>query len=117
MTTNIELEKKLDKLVDDGMTELEKKLDKLIANGMTKAEFDAFQKTYESDMRGDNKINGNIGIIGEIRSLKKAFKDYPSVPWLLAHKPKQTIGGIMICFSLLQFLMTSGAVWLIDKLW
>ena len=97
--------------------ELERKLDKLIADGMTKKEFNTFQKKYETDMRGDKTINGNIGIIGEIRALKKVFKEYPSIPWLLTHKPKQTIGAIMIGFSLLQFLMTTGAVWLIEKLW
>ena len=92
MTTNIQLDKKLDKLFK---------------------ELRGFQEQYHDDMHGDSKINGDRGIVGNLREMK----DFPSIPWLLAHKPKKTIGAIMIAFSLLQFLMTSGAVWLIDKIW
>ncbi len=90
---------------------IDEKLDKLFK------ELNGFKKQYEVDMRGDKTINGNIGIIGEIRALKKLSGEYPSLTWLITHRPKTTIGAIMIGFSALQFLMTSGAVWLIDRLW
>ncbi len=86
---------------------IDEKVDKLFK------ELRGFQKQYTLDMHGDSKINGTKGIIGTLRELK----DYPSITWLLVHKPKKTIGAIMIAFALIQFLLTSGLVLAIDKLW
>ena len=56
---------------------IDEKLDKLFK------EFRGFQKQYQVDMHGDSKINGDKGIIGNLRELR----DYPSLTWLLVHKP------------------------------
>lgn len=54
-------------------------------------EFQDFRKQYEVDMRGENKVNGEIGLINEIRDLKEYKEKYPSILWLFAHKPVQTL--------------------------
>lgn len=53
--------------------------------------FDQFVENYERDMRGDNKINGDSGIVGEVRKLKEMMQRYPSLTWMFAHKPFYTL--------------------------
>jgi len=58
--------------------------------------FDKFVEQYELDMRGDKNVsNGHSGLVGEIRKLKDVHTRYPSITWLLAHKPFQT-GAVII---------------------
>lgn len=53
---------------------------------------DTFIDQYEQDMRGDNQINGgNIGMVNCVRKIKEIQERYPSLTWLLAHKPIQTL--------------------------
>ena len=86
---------------------IDEKLDKLFK------ELRGFQRQYTVDMHGDSKINGNKGIIGNLREMK----DYPSITWLLVHKPKKTIGAIMVAFAIIQVLLIGGLVLAIVKLW
>jgi len=70
---------------------------------------DKFIEQYEIDMRGDKDLeNGNRGVIGEIREIKKYIRDYPSLAYLFARKPFQTIGAIIAVFVILTTLYTLG---------
>jgi hypothetical protein len=72
--------------------------------------FEAFIDVYEKDMRGDNDpTSKNVGIIGELRELKK----YPSIAYNMAYKPLQTIAAIIGIFVILDTLSTFGVLrWL-----
>jgi len=72
--------------------------------------FDEFLEAYDRDMRGDtNAANGGArGIVNEIREMKKTLADYPSLTFLLAKKPFQTVGTMMIVFTILETLWTIG---------
>jgi hypothetical protein len=48
-----------------------------------------FKEQYETDMRGDKGFTGNIGIMGEIRELRRMVQEYPSLLWLLRHETKK----------------------------
>lgn len=69
-----------------------------------------FRETYETDMRGDKSTgaDASIGLVGEIRDIKKYIHDFPSLTWLFAHKPLQTAGTIIGIFVLLMGLYTAG---------
>jgi len=55
----------------------------------------AFQKQYDYDMRGEPKINGYKGLIGEVQTLKEAVCKYPSFLYLLAKNPSKTFLGML----------------------
>jgi len=79
------------------MEDLEQKLDKFI-------------EQYEIDMRGDKELNGNRGIIGNLRHMKKIQTDYPSLTWLFAHRPFPTITTILFVYVLLTALSQYGVL-------
>ena len=83
MTTNLQLSKKLDEIID---------------------ELGEFQEKYHDDMHGDSKINGDRGIVGNLRELK----EFPSIPWLLSHRTKETVGAIVLVLAIWQALWTLG---------
>lgn len=83
MTTNLQLEKQIDKVLD---------------------ELGEFQERYHDDMHGDSTINGDRGIVGNLRELK----NYPSITWLFAHHPRQTVGSILLILAIWQVLWTLG---------
>jgi len=58
----------------------------------------AFQKQYDYDMRGEPKINGYKGLIGEVQTLKEAICKYPSFLYLLAKNPGKTFLGVLSAF-------------------
>lgn len=77
---------------------------------------DEFIKTYEADMRGDNDLNGGrLGIIGNIRNVKRLQKDYPTLLWLLVHKTVPTVVTIIIVHVILEELHV-GVQWLVSLL-
>lgn len=65
---------------------------------------ETFQKQYDYDMRGDPKINGYTGLIGEVRVLKESVCKYPSFLYLLAKNPGKTLLGI---FSAIAVALTT----------
>ena len=67
-----------------------------------------FRKQYECDMRGENKVDGSIGLINEIRELKEYKEKYPSLSWLLAHKPVPTITAGVTVWLFIWSLTTVG---------
>ena len=70
-------------------------------------QFEAFVAQYELDMRGDKKINGgNIGVINTIRKMRETQEKYPSLTWLLAHRPVPTLASIFGAFVVLQLVYT-----------
>lgn len=80
-----------------------------MSSPLSEEKFDAFAEQYELDMRGDKNLeNGNKGIIGEIREIKKYHKEYPSLLWLFAHKPIPTISAVIFIYLLLMMLYTVG---------
>ena len=82
---------------------MDDRLDELIR------EFRTFREQYETDMRGDKSLNnGNNGVIGELRKLKERFEKYPSLTWLFATKPFQTIAVILGVYVFLNALYTVG---------
>lgn len=82
--------------MDDKLNELRKTLDEFIHQ-------------YETDMRGDNKVNGGYaGLINCVRKIKETQDKYPSITWLFAHKPFATIATGVGIFVLLSALYTVG---------
>lgn len=74
-------------------------------------EFREFREQYEVDMRGDKSLNnGNSGVIGELRRLKERFEKYPSITWLFATKPFQTVGAVLAIYMFLNALYTVGMI-------
>ena len=70
-------------------------------------DFANFVAQYERDMRGDMSLDESrqsIGIINELRELKR----YPSVTWLLAHKPVSTVATILTVFAVLMAVYSAG---------
>jgi len=66
---------------------------------------DEFIIQYELDMRGDKDLtNGNQGIIGIIRDLKKFNKEYPSLTWVWKEHPLNVLGAVMGSFIILNML-------------
>lgn len=65
-----------------------------------------FKVQYELDMRGNKSIDdkGNIGIIGEIRELRRIITEYPSLLWLLRNRTSKTVTTIIAIFMLLSLL-------------
>lgn len=69
----------------------------------------SFIDQYELDMRGDKDLgNGNRGVIGEIRDIKKYQKDYPSLTWLIKHHTFKTCGVILFILMLFMTLYNLG---------
>jgi hypothetical protein len=68
------------------------------------AKLTKFINQYECDMRGDKKINGQKGIVNELRDIKKYHKDYPSILWLLKNKTGTTILTISGLGLLIYFI-------------
>ena len=82
------------------------------AEANTKAIVD-LSKKYDHDMRGDGKVDGYKGIVAEIGALKEKWEEYPSIPWLVAHKPLKSFAyglGIFIVLDLLNSLNISRAI-------
>jgi len=85
---------------------------------MTKAESEAikalivelrgFRDQYETDMRGNNKVDGDIGFINEMRKLKELLVKYPTLTYLFATSPFKTVGAIVAIWIFLQALYTAG---------
>jgi hypothetical protein len=50
-----------------------------------------FQKQYDHDMRGEPRVNGYKGLIGEVQELKDAVCKYPSFLYVLAKNPLKTL--------------------------
>ena len=75
-------------------------------------EFREFREQYELDMRGNKEINdkGSCGVIGEMRKLKERLEKYPSLTWLFATRPFQTMAGILAVYVLLNALYTVGLI-------
>lgn len=72
-------------------------------------EFQDFRDTYETDMRGDKKLNGgNRGVIGNIREIKETLHKYPSLLYMLAHNPVRTVITLVIVYVILTVLYTFG---------
>ncbi len=70
-----------------------------------------FIKQYEIDMRGDKDVsNGNKGVIGEIRDIKRYHRECPSLIFLLKTKPIQTIGAILLVFVSIMVLYDLGVL-------
>lgn len=68
------------------------KLDRLEENSIDlKETVTKFIEQYEFDMRGNKKINGEKGIVNEIRTFKKYIQENPSILWLLKNKTVRTI--------------------------
>ena len=80
----------------------DEKLDKLISI------VEEFKEQYELDMRGANTVNGEIGLINEIRELKQYKTQYPSLTWLLANKTGRTIAAIVGAWIFLWSLTVVG---------
>ena len=79
--------------------------------------FDKFLEQYELDMRGNKDLsNGNRGVIGELRSLKETQDDYPSLTWLLAHKPLPTLAIIIGSFLVLYGSIVLGTIKIVTPL-
>jgi hypothetical protein len=74
-------------------------------------EVEKFVTQYELDMRGDKQINGQKGIVNEIREIKKFHVDYPSILWLLKHKTGRTT---LTIFGLGIFIYIIGTVLLLS---
>jgi hypothetical protein len=67
------------------------------------------KEQYQLDMHGDSDVsNGNPGIVGTIRAIRKELRDYPSLAYLFAHKPFRVIGAAMAIFAFLMALWTAG---------
>lgn len=67
--------------------------------------FDAFVLKYETDMRGDKDLsNGNRGVINILRDIIA----FPSLFWLLAHRPGPTIAAIVVSHAVLEILQEIG---------
>ena len=69
-----------------------------------------FKEQYELDMRGENIVNGKIGLINEIRELKQYKTQYPSLMWMLAHKTIPTITTILLVWLFLWSLTVVGVL-------
>lgn len=67
-------------------------------------EFTSFVDKYEVDMRGDAKVNGNRGLVGEVREIKRYIRDNPSLVWLAKNKPIKTVAWIVVTFLVLSAL-------------
>lgn len=64
-----------------------------------------FQKQYDYDMRGEGKVNGYKGLIGEVQDLKEAVCKYPSFLYILAKNPSKGLLGII------SAIVTATAIW------
>lgn len=85
-------------MTQDEVASIGGKIDKLEGK-LTK-----FISQYECDMRGDKKINGQKGIVNELRDIKKYHKENPSILWLLKNKTLPTILSIFGVGLLLYFI-------------
>ena len=73
--------------------------------------FDKFVEQYELDMRGDKKVNGgSVGVINTIRKVKEEQDRYPSLTWLMAHKPFQTLAVGLGVWLFLWGLTVAGLI-------
>lgn len=82
-----------------------------------KAKLEEFVEQYESDMRGDTKLdNGNSGLIGAIREMRKYIKEYPSLLYLLFKKPVPTIAVLVGTWLVLATLYEFGLLRLLAGL-
>ena len=80
-------------------------------------EFQAFRMQYEEDMRGDKRINGgSLGLVNTIRKMKESQDKYPSLTWLLSHKPLPTVAAGIGAFILLSALYTVGLLRLVGAI-
>lgn len=72
--------------------------------------FDDFLEKYDLDMHGDaNSDNGGRrGMVAGIRETRRYQKMYPSLLWLLAHKPAKTWATIVSVFVVLSSFMAVG---------
>jgi len=74
---------------------------------------DDFIEANHLVMFGDAKVNGDRGLIGNVRDLKEYMTKYPSVRWYLAHKPREfwtTVAGIF-ALSASIFIKESREFW------
>ena len=68
---------------------------------------DLFIQQYELDMRGDKDLsNGNRGVIGELREIKKTLKEHPSLTWLIAHRPVPTFAIVFTIYLIFEMITT-----------
>lgn len=93
-----------------GSDEITKKLDELAEA------FEKFQVQYNLDMRGDTTIDGNRGMVNEVRETKKILTDYPSITWLLTHRTAQTLASIFGALVFFQVIWYLGVVGIIGKM-
>jgi len=65
---------------------------------------------YNLDMNGDKNSDngGRRGLINNVRANRKYQRDYPSITWLLAHRPIRTWATIVLVFVMLSSLMAVG---------
>lgn len=82
--------------------------DERVAIEKLAARFEEFVQTYETDMRGSSRVDGNPGMIGEIRKLKEYIEKYPSITYLFAIRPFKIIGTIVAMFIILSTLWSLG---------
>ena len=73
-----------------------------------KGNVEKFTEQYELDMRGDKDLsNGNKGMVGEIREIKKYIHDFPSLTYLFYKYPLRVVGvgiGVFLVFMTLYSL-------------
>ena len=79
--------------------------------------FEKFCEQYESDMRGDKKLNnGDLGVINEIRQIKELLRKYPSLTWLLVHRTLPTLAVIVGVYVFLSAIYTVGLLRLLGAM-
>jgi|GEM_PF-3045545 len=84
---------------------------------ISKEDFNILQKTlddfilkYDRDMRGDTNADngGRRGIVDNLRELRKTQSEFPSLTWLLSHKPTRTISALVAAHVFLSALTAVG---------
>ena len=61
-----------------------------------------FVDQYEVDMRGDKDLtNGNRGLVGEVREIKKYISENPSITWLMKNRTRATLVWMVVFISAL----------------
>lgn len=61
---------------------------------------EAFMVQYDLDMRGDSRLdNGETGVIGNLRELKKLVSEYPSLSYWIAHNQWKALSVILGFFT------------------
>ena len=92
---------------------------KELANGLAAISkgLEAFIAQYNEDMRGNTRLgNGEKGVIGELREIKEYQHRFPSLTWLLAHRPIPTVSVGLGLWIFIMVLYTLGILKLVGPL-